>query len=69
MADRTVLRSHPMNHLERWKRYQQYLCESPTIGLRLDISRMNFDEAYLERMHAPMAAARSEEHTSELQSH
>ena len=46
-----------MNKLELWKRYQQYLCPVPRLGLALDISRMNFDEAFLDRMREPMARA------------
>jgi glucose-6-phosphate isomerase len=46
-----------MNKLELWKRYQRYLCSVPKLGLSLDISRMNFDEAFLNRMRDPMARA------------
>ncbi len=40
-----------------WARYKKYVCHAPTIGLELDISRMGFDDAYLDRMAKPMAAA------------
>lgn len=47
-----------MNRLELWKRYQKHLCSCPSIGLQLDISRMNFDAAFFfDRMADPMAAA------------
>jgi len=46
-----------MNQRELWKRYRQYLCAAPGIGLQLDISRMMFDEEYLERMAGPMDRA------------
>jgi glucose-6-phosphate isomerase len=46
-----------MNGVELWRRYQRYLLAAPTIGLRLDISRMKFDEAYLERTTEPMSRA------------
>jgi glucose-6-phosphate isomerase len=39
-----------MNAADLWKRYQQYLCSCPSIDLSLDISRMHFDDAFLERM-------------------
>ncbi len=46
-----------MNQRELWKRYRQYLCAAPGIGLQVDISRMMFDEGYLERMAGPMDRA------------
>jgi len=33
-----------------WDRYKKYLCECPSIGMTLDISRMNFADDYLTRM-------------------
>lgn len=36
-----------------YQRYLQYLCECPTLGLTLDISRMRFSEGYFEQM-APL---------------
>jgi len=33
-----------------WKRYQQYLCRVPALGLTLDVSRMHFEDDFLERM-------------------
>jgi len=39
-----------MNNRQLWERYKKYLCVSPPIDLSLDISRMNFDDDYLERM-------------------
>lgn len=46
-----------MNQRELWERYRQYLCTAPEIGLQVDISRMMFDEGYLERMTGPMDRA------------
>ncbi len=46
-----------MNEREQWERYRQYLCAAPDIGLRLDISRMSFEDEYLDRMADPMARA------------
>ena len=39
-----------------WKRFQQYLCQVPALGLTLDVSRMRFEDGFLERMAAPMRA-------------
>src|SRR5438477_13154746 len=40
-----------------WLRYQKYLVVCSSIDLRLDISRMRFDEGFFERMRAPMEKA------------
>jgi glucose-6-phosphate isomerase len=37
-----------------WKRYQQYLCRVPALGLTLDVSRMQFEDDFLERMAPPL---------------
>jgi glucose-6-phosphate isomerase len=42
---------------ELWKRYQQYLCTCPSIGLSLDISRMNFPPTFLPQMSSAMEKA------------
>ncbi|MBI5819934.1 MAG: glucose-6-phosphate isomerase [Verrucomicrobia bacterium] len=39
-----------MKPLKLWKRYQKYLYDNDGLGLRLDISRMKFTEAFLEKM-------------------
>jgi glucose-6-phosphate isomerase len=39
-----------MNDKALWERYKKYLCECPSIGMTLDISRMNFADDYLSRM-------------------
>jgi len=36
-----------MSSAESWKRYRQYLCNCPEIGLTLDVSRMNFSADFL----------------------
>lgn len=46
-----------MSTTNLWKRYTQYLCGVPSLGLTLDVSRMNFDESSLDRMRAPMQRA------------
>jgi glucose-6-phosphate isomerase len=33
-----------------WSRFQKYYSEFPTIGLAIDLSRMNFDDDYLDSM-------------------
>src|SRR4051794_9930736 len=33
-----------------WQRHQRYLCRVPDLGLALDISRIRFDDAFLDRM-------------------
>jgi glucose-6-phosphate isomerase len=43
-----------------WERYCQSLCLCPEIGLSLDISRMNHDDAFLERMEPAMQKAYAE---------
>ena len=40
-----------------WTRYQEYLAVCPTIDLTVDISRMRFDDGFLERMQPGMTAA------------
>ncbi len=40
-----------------WERYKQYLCVVESVGLTLDVSRMNFAEDFLERMSGPMEKA------------
>ncbi|WP_432799834.1 glucose-6-phosphate isomerase [Poriferisphaera sp. WC338] len=39
-----------MDTLELWKRYKKYLTKCPGLNITLDISRMNFDDAYLRKM-------------------
>ncbi|MDZ4163792.1 MAG: glucose-6-phosphate isomerase [Smithellaceae bacterium] len=43
--------------LALWERYKQYLWESAELGLKLDISRMNFPADYLEEMAPRIKAA------------
>lgn len=40
-----------------WQRYCDYLSGVPAVGLTLDISRMDFDQAWLDSMEAPMQRA------------
>ncbi len=39
-----------MNDRALWERYKKYFCECPSIGMTLDISRMNFADDYLARL-------------------
>jgi glucose-6-phosphate isomerase len=39
-----------MNTASLWERYKKYLCVVPSIGLKLDMSRLNFADDYFERM-------------------
>jgi glucose-6-phosphate isomerase len=39
-----------MKALDLWKRYRQHLCRVPALGLSLDVSRMRFDDGFLDRM-------------------
>lgn len=36
-----------MDTLDLWNRYKRYLCACPSVGLEMDISRMDFPESYL----------------------
>jgi glucose-6-phosphate isomerase len=40
-----------------WARYKQYLCICPSIGLTLDISRMDFDDDFFPRMNSSIHRA------------
>lgn len=46
-----------MNATDLWNRYDKYLCVSPAVDLTLDISRMDFDEGFFERMAPAMRKA------------
>ncbi|MEK6742128.1 MAG: glucose-6-phosphate isomerase [Nitrospirota bacterium] len=39
-----------MDQRSLWERYKKYLCQCPSIGLTLDISRMNFADDFFARM-------------------
>lgn len=46
-----------MNGAHLWQRYQTFLCRIPSLGLTLDVSRMCFDDGFLERMTSPLQGA------------
>src|SRR5262245_48329204 len=50
---------------ELWQRFQRYYSTYPSIGLSIDLSRMNFPDDYFDRMAAPMAKAFSAMHALE----
>src|SRR5437660_1136538 len=55
---RTPLQEHhTMTSADLWQRYQQYVCGVPALGLTLDVSRMRFDDAYLQKMEPAMRRA------------
>ncbi len=39
-----------MDNRALWERYKKNLCEVPSVGLTLDISRVNFPDGFFERM-------------------
>ncbi|HZV80535.1 MAG TPA: glucose-6-phosphate isomerase [Geobacteraceae bacterium] len=46
-----------MSSAESWRRYREFLCTAPEIGLLLDISRMNFSAEFFPAMEAAMQRA------------
>lgn len=46
-----------MTKSDLWKRYQEFLCICESIELTLDVSRMTFDNGYLQTMAPAMASA------------
>ncbi len=37
-----------MNTPILWNRFQEYLCQVPALGLTLDVSRMRFEDGFLD---------------------
>ena len=46
-----------MNDAALWQKHQRYLSGVPALGLTLDVSRMNFDEAFLAKLAPSMTKA------------
>src|ERR1700751_2259973 len=46
-----------MNTRDLWKGFQQYQFQVPALGLTLDVSRMRFEDGFLDRMAAPVQRA------------
>ena len=47
----------PSDALRLWRRYCDHLCSCDELGLRLDVSRMGFDDGYWARMEPRLQAA------------
>ena len=43
-----------MSPRDLWARYRKLRCVCDSIGVTLDVSRMKFPDAFLDRMAAPM---------------
>jgi glucose-6-phosphate isomerase len=54
-----------MTPRELWDRYCRHLCAVDSLGFRLDISRMHFDDAFLESLEPRIQAAFTEMETLE----
>jgi glucose-6-phosphate isomerase len=46
-----------MNATQLWQRYQDLLCDCGELGITLDVSRVPFDDAFLQKMERPMQEA------------
>src|ERR1700757_150931 len=46
-----------LSRSELWYRFQKYYTEFPTLGLAIDLSRMNFSDDYLASMSTPIQRA------------
>jgi glucose-6-phosphate isomerase len=46
-----------MNNKSLWERYKKNICLVPSVGLMLDVSRMNFSDDFLTRMEPEMRKA------------
>jgi glucose-6-phosphate isomerase len=55
--DRRPLKGMAMTTPNLWKRFQEHLSQVPALGLTLDVSRMRFEEGFLDRMAQPMQRA------------
>src|ERR1700733_12071077 len=42
---------------ELWQRFQKYYTEFPSLGLSMDLSRMNFKDDYFDSMKVPIQKA------------
>jgi len=57
-----VLVSRPGFYMEQskdalWQRFQKYNSEFPSLGMAIDLSRMHFEDGFLQRMSSPMDKA------------
>lgn len=46
-----------MDRLALWRRYKEYVCQCPTLGLKVDISRIDFEADYISQMNSKMGQA------------
>jgi glucose-6-phosphate isomerase len=46
-----------MDSKKLWQRHQRYLCRVPALALTLDVSRMRFEDGFLDQMAQPMQRA------------
>jgi glucose-6-phosphate isomerase len=46
-----------MDSQRLWQRHQRYICRVAALGLALDVSRMQFDDSFLDRMTPSMQRA------------
>jgi glucose-6-phosphate isomerase len=46
-----------MDNWSLWERYKKFLCVCPSIGLKLDVSRMKFTDDYFDRIEPEMRKA------------
>ncbi|MCX5660240.1 MAG: glucose-6-phosphate isomerase [Planctomycetota bacterium] len=46
-----------MDTLTLWRRYKELLCDAPSVGISLDISRMTFEADFLAKMEPALAQA------------
>jgi glucose-6-phosphate isomerase len=46
-----------MDSAKLWQRHQRYLCRVPSLGLALDVSRMRFDDGFIDRMASALRQA------------
>ena len=46
-----------MDGKQLWQRYSEYLCDCPTLGIALDVSRVPFPAGFLKKMEPALQAA------------
>ncbi len=56
-AQGVALTGANMNATELWNRYRKFLCIVQSVGMTVDISRMNFDDGFLAKMEPAMQKA------------
>src|SRR4051812_16775543 len=46
-----------MDQRALWDRYRKYLCDCPSVGLRLDVSRMRFRDGFVDQLRPALSEA------------